>query len=121
MYADTGIFYSTDPRTVFNSYGAAPVGGTPPMVNNSGDTVGEWYAGNVEGSPMLGVMTLWDSYQLRAYGNKAGPIIDYPDQRGNAPWGLGNAVAGPQSGYAWEFDYDAYTNTTGKIPSRTSA
>lgn len=111
VYADTGIFYSTDPRTAFNSYGAAPVGGSPPLINNSGDTVGEWYAVNVDDPTVLGVMTLWDSYQLRAYGNKAGPIIDYPDQRGNAPWGLANAVAGPQSGYAWEFDYETYLNT----------
>ncbi|MEI7865564.1 MAG: hypothetical protein WCI38_09350, partial [Chthoniobacterales bacterium] len=63
VYADTGIFYSTNPLTIFNSYGAAPVGGVPPMVNNSGDTVGEWFALNVTNK--LGVTTLWDSYQLR--------------------------------------------------------
>lgn len=55
VYADTGIFYSTNPRTVFNSYGAAPTGGTAPMINNSGDTVGEWYA--VGMTNKLGVMT----------------------------------------------------------------
>lgn len=98
VYADTGIFYSTDPRTAFNSYGAAFVGGTAAMKNNSGDTVGEWTALNIPNK--LGVMTLWDSYQLRAFGRSdVAPIIDPADGRGNAPWGLANAVAGPQSGY----------------------
>ena len=31
------------------------------------------------------------------------------NQRGYAPWGLANVVAGPQSGYAWEFDFAKYT------------
>jgi uncharacterized repeat protein (TIGR01451 family) len=121
VYADTGIFYSTDPRTAFNTYGAALSGGTPPLVNNSGDTVGEWDAANVVDPTVLGVMTLWDSYQLRAYGNKAGPIIDYPDQRGNAPWGLANVVAGPLSGYAWEFNYGTYLSTSGTAAQKVQA
>ncbi|MEI6674443.1 MAG: SdrD B-like domain-containing protein, partial [Verrucomicrobiota bacterium] len=109
VYADTGIFYSTDPRTVFNSYGATLTGGSPPMINNSGDTVGEWDAANVAGTTTLGVINLWDSYQLRAFGRKdVAPIIDAADGRGNAPWGMACAVAGPQSGYAWAFDYAAY-------------
>jgi uncharacterized repeat protein (TIGR01451 family) len=114
VYADTGIFYSTDSRTVFNSYGMLqpPLSGPPaPMQNNSGDTVGEWYANNIADAiprQVLGVMSLWDSYQLRAYGRKdVSPLLD-SNGRGNAPWGLANVVAGPQSGYAWEFDYDAY-------------
>ncbi|MDD5705243.1 MAG: SdrD B-like domain-containing protein [Kiritimatiellae bacterium] len=121
VYGDTGIFFSADPRTGFNTYGAAPVGGAQPLINNSGDTVGEWDAVNVLDPNVLGVMTLWDSYQLRAYGYKAGPAIDYPDQRGNAPWGLASAVAGPQSGYAWEFDYTTFTNTAGTTAQRIQA
>jgi hypothetical protein len=65
------------------------------MKNNSGDTVGEWYAANITNSQtrnVLGVMTLWDSYQLRAYGRKdVAPLIDN-NGRGNAPWGLANVV-----------------------------
>ena len=117
VYADTGVFFSTDPRTVHNSYGAAVSGGSAPMTNNSGDTVGEFYASNIANSSVNGVfgtMTLWDSYQLRAYGRSdSSPIIDPEDGRGNAPWGLANAVAGPQSGYAWEFDYPTYQSTSG--------
>ncbi len=113
VYADTGIFYSTDPRTEFYSYATAPKGAQPTLINNSGDTVGEYDAANVLNPAVLGVTTLWDMQQLIGYGWKAGPIIDYPDQRGNAPWGLASAVAGPQSGYAWEFNYNTYLNTAG--------
>ncbi|MEY3480609.1 MAG: hypothetical protein RIQ71_1384 [Verrucomicrobiota bacterium] len=120
VYADTGIFYSTDARTVFNSYGAAPTGGTAPMINNSGDTVGEWYAVGLTNK--LGVMTLWDSYQLRAFGRKdIAPIIDTADGRGNAPWGMASAVAGPQSGYAWAFDFVAYSNKPGNVNMKVQA
>ncbi len=121
LYADTGIFFSTDSRTAFNSYGAAPSGGSAPMINNSGDSVGEWDAVNLLGSDVLGVMTLWDSYQLRAFGRKdVAPIIDPADGRGNAPWGMASAVAGPQSGYAWSFNYAAYVSggsNSAAIPS----
>ncbi|MFU8896692.1 MAG: SdrD B-like domain-containing protein, partial [Gammaproteobacteria bacterium] len=127
VYADTGIFFSTDDRTTFNSYGMlkppAP-GGPAPMNNNSGDTVGEWYAANVPNSAVLdvlGVMTLWDSYQLRAYGRKdVAPLIDN-NGRGNAPWGLANVVPGPDSGYAWEFDFATYESTTGTAAQKMQA
>ena len=83
VYADTGIFYSTDPRTAFNSYGAAPSAGSAAMTNNSGDTVGEWVAAGCPANTMSGVITLWDSYQLRAFGRKdIAPIIDTADGRG---------------------------------------
>ena len=120
VYADTGIFFSTNPLTIFNSYGAAPVGGTAPMINNSGDTVGEWFAIGLTNK--LGVMNLWDSYQLRAYGRKdVAPLIDTADGRGNAPWGLANAVAGPQSGYAWGFNFVTYSNTPGSVTNKVQA
>ena len=119
VYADTGIFYSTSSSTVFNSYGAAPTGGTAPMINNSGDSVGEWFAAALPGSGILGVMNLWDSYQLRAFGRKdVAAIIDPLDERGNAPWGMASAVAGPQSGYAWSFDgnyYDTHSSDSNRI------
>ena len=123
VYADTGIFYSTDPRTVFNSYGTvAPPGlGSPIMKNNSSDTIGEWFA--ISKVPnKLGVMNLWDSYQERAFGRKdVAPIIDLADGRGNAPWGMASAVAGPQSGYKWAFNFQTYTNTVGTISNKVQA
>jgi uncharacterized repeat protein (TIGR01451 family)/fimbrial isopeptide formation D2 family protein len=123
VYADTGIFYSTDARTVFNSYGAVkpPAIGTLPMTNNSGDSVGEWY-GTGKVPNKLGVMTLWDSYQLRAFGRKdVLPIIDLADGRGNAPWGMASAVAGPHSGYKWAFNYLTYSNTVGTESDKIQA
>lgn len=119
VYADTGIFFSTDPRTVFNSYSGST------MTNNAGDTVGEQFAANIANAQqrnVLGVMNLWDSYQLSAYGRAdVSPIVDGTDGRGNAPWGLANAVAGPQSGYAWEFDYAAFQSTSGTTTQKMRA
>ena len=36
------------------------------------------------------------------------PIVDYGDGRGNAPWGFASGVGGPQSGYAWNFNWDEW-------------
>lgn len=98
VYADTGIFYSTDPRTTYNSW-----------VNSGGydgntGTADNWVVNN-RGETITPV-TQWDAEQLLAFGSKspAAPVIDYGDGRGNAPWGMASAVAGPQSGYAWEFN-----------------
>ncbi|MEI2419357.1 hypothetical protein V6O07_03720, partial [Arthrospira platensis SPKY2] len=69
------------------------------ITNNSGDVVVPCNA--------------WDAGQLFAWGVKgttytgpgavSAPIVD-GNGRGNAPWGFASGVAGPQSGYAWEFD-----------------
>lgn len=119
VYADTGIFYSTSASTRFNSYGVTdPLGAILPMKNNSGDTVGEYYAANIADSTarrILGVMTEWDSHQLRGFGRRdLAPLID-PNGRGNSPWGMGSAVAGPQSGYAWSFNFDKFTAASGDL------
>ncbi|MCO6450571.1 MAG: DUF11 domain-containing protein [Caldilineales bacterium] len=106
VYGDLGIFYSTDPNTAFNTYGGPPLS----LKNNSGDQVG-WR------TILQNPMNRWDAWQMQAYGiagttNPAysgSPVID-SNGRGNTGWGLANVVAGPQSGYAWEFDkakYDA--------------
>lgn len=93
LYGDTGIFYSVDPDTAWQTW----TGGA--MENNRGETV----------TPA----NKWDANQLRAYGRKdETEIIDF-DGRGSTPWGLGSPVAGPQSGYAWEFDGD-YWDASGQ-------
>ncbi len=129
VYADTGIFYSDDSRTAFYTYkspssGIEPGGTEPLLKNNSGDTVGEYDAANVVAPEILGVTTLWDAYQEIGYGSAGLPeisVVDPGDQRGNAPWGLASAVAGPQSGYAWEFDYAAYKSTVGTKLAKVQA
>lgn len=101
-YGDLGIFYSTTPETAYGTY----VGGA--LVNNSGDIVGNR-------TPIGRAMNKWDTWQLAGYGIKGSSNPAYPltplldsNGRGNTGWGLANAVAGPESGYAWEFDLDKY-------------
>lgn len=102
VYGDTGIFFSTHPDTNYNSwaesggYDQNPATDDNTLTNNSGDVIVP--------------LNKWDAGQLLAFGAKAPilAIVDTPDQRGNAPWGLANAVAGPQSGYAWDFDWGAW-------------
>ena len=36
-----------------------------------------------------------------------------PLRRGNTPWGFGSGVAGPQSGYAWYFNWDEWRVSAG--------
>ncbi|MFT5408799.1 MAG: putative repeat protein (TIGR01451 family) [Verrucomicrobiales bacterium] len=101
VYGDTGIFYSMDPDTAWQSWtGAGGYDGNTgtndnSLTNNSGETIVP--------------VNKWDAGQLIAFGlkNPASPLID-PDGRGNAPWGLANAVAGPQSAYAWGFDWETW-------------
>ncbi len=110
VYGDTGIFYSTAPETAFGTYSGGAI------TNNSGDTVG---ARTILGT----TLNLWDAWQMAAYGIKgttnpafpAAAIID-SNQRGYAPWGLANVVAGPQSGYAWEFEGSSYAGGNLKTP-----
>lgn len=115
VYSDTGIFFSTDPDTAYGSWQAFtgdstangcgslaynPLVTGKTLVNNSGDTVVP--------------CNKWDAEQLMAFGVKGGtygasaPIVDYGDGRGNAPWGFAAATGGPQSGYAWNFDWDEW-------------
>ncbi|MBK8035789.1 MAG: DNRLRE domain-containing protein [Verrucomicrobiaceae bacterium] len=109
VYSDTGIFYSTDPKTAWQSWvntgGFDGNSGTSDnsMTNNSGDVV----------IPT----TRWDAEQLLAFGvSSRSPIVDV-DGKGNTPWGLGSGVAGPQSGYGWHFDF-TYWNANPSDPAR---
>lgn len=110
LYGDTGIFYSTDPATAWqswvNSGGIDKNPGTNDnaITNNKGDSIVP--------------TTLWDAYQMFGFGIKSpsSPIID-PDGRGSTPWGTGTPVAGPESGYAWGFN-KAYWDANPSNPNR---
>jgi uncharacterized repeat protein (TIGR01451 family) len=112
VYADTGVFYSEDPRTEFQSWAFAPETGPlsrrgypVTMVNNRGESI----------TPI----TRYDAEQLIAYGRKdVAPVVD-PNGRGSAPWGLANVVAGPDSGYAWDFDLNTWLDST-NMPAAVS-
>jgi hypothetical protein len=137
VYGDTGIFYSTDPDTAYGSWqrftgDSASVGKCGSLAyhptvtgktitNNSGDTVVP--------------CNKWDAEQLFAWGangttypggtlSPAGaskPVVDYGDGRGNAPWGFASGVAGPQSGYAWMFDWDEWKASAAKTSADMQA
>ncbi|MDM8550958.1 SdrD B-like domain-containing protein, partial [Desulfobacterales bacterium HSG2] len=95
VYGDTGIFFSSDPDTVWQSW-ANDSNGNYSIVNNRGELI---FPNNK-----------WDAEQLLAYGSSSPskPIVDYSNGRGNAPWGLASGVAGPESGYAWQFDKEIW-------------
>ncbi len=104
VYGDTGIFYSTAPETAFGSY----TGPAQSITNNSGDIVG---LRTILQKPL----NAYDAWQMAAFGIKATTNPSYPaaalvdsNQRGYAPWGMANVVAGPQSGYAWSFNKPIY-------------
>ena len=134
VYGDTGIFYSTDPDTAYGSWqkftgdwnasGANQCGSLAfsaangkTITNNSGDSVVP--------------CNKWDAEQLFAWGAKATaystvgwphiPIVDYGDGRGNAPWGFAAGAAGPQSGYAWNFDWDEWLGSARDKPAVQAA
>lgn len=110
LYADTGIFYSTDPATAWQSWATSggldgnPATNDTQLRNNRGDYVVP--------------TTLWDAHQLIAFGIKSpiSPILDRKG-RGSTPWGTGTPVAGPESGYAWSFN-KTYWDSNPSNPNR---
>ena len=123
VYGDTGIFYSTDPDTAYGSWqrftgnpAADDVIRCGTVWPAPGLTAGKTITNN-SGDVVVPCNT-WDAGQLYAWGAKGttytgawrqlAPIVDYGDGRGNAPWGFASGVAGPQSGYTWNFDWDEW-------------
>ncbi len=112
VYGDLGIFYSTAPETAYGSYTNAPAANKK-LTNNSGDTVG-WR------TPLQAPLNLWDVWQMAGFGINgttdtslpATPRVD-SNGRGNTIWGNASAVAGPQSGYAWDFNLADYVSCAG--------
>ena len=99
VYADTGIFYSVSSRTAYTTSLAA-------LGNKAGDSVVP--------------LNLFDSDQERAFGLAQNAILNSTGG-GNTPWGMGSAVAGPESGYAWCFDYAVYNATSGSATVKGQA
>jgi uncharacterized repeat protein (TIGR01451 family) len=104
VYADTGIFYSTDPRTEYHSWDYAP--DTGPLSRRGYPVVLKNNRGE-----LITPVTRYDAEQLIAYGRADAPPVVDPNGRGSAPWGLANVVAGPESGYAWEFNLNTWLDT----------
>jgi uncharacterized repeat protein (TIGR01451 family) len=116
VYADTGIFFSTDPRTA-----AFPAVPTRIQQGTNGYYVNPTAVGQLDsivGNPS-GIATthnLWDAAMTNAFGSTAlpgnTPRSSQPDLsssgRGGIPFGAGSPVAGPQTGFPLD-----YTGTTG--------
>ncbi len=119
VYGDLGIFYSTAPETAYGTYTAAS-NASKRLTNNSGDVVGFR-------TPVQAPLNLWDVWQMAGFGiagttDAALPTAPRVDAngRGNTIWGAASAVAGPQSGYAWDFrltDYLAQGCTLSGTPT----
>jgi len=108
LYADTGIFYSTDSRTqlftannsgiasLTNGYRIDPTGG-----NGVANALGI-------SDSQISTHNLWDASQVNAFGTKDNIPSSTPhsiasvinkDGDGTVPYNAGSAVAGPDSGY----------------------
>ena len=112
VYSDTGIFYSTDPKTAWQSW--VNTGGLDRSLSTTADNSVTTSSGRV-----VIPSTRWDAEQLLAFGvlSPTPAILDPVDARGNAPWGMASAVAGPECGYAWAFD-KTYWDAHPSDPSR---
>lgn len=129
VMGDTGAFYSTDPRTSWNSW-HENIGTTRTYCSNPGGDCDVASQANGATTPF----TAWDAMQVIGYGsdNVGDDVINMPvnalggtayiDPSGNGStaWGLANAVAGPESGYAWEFDLDKYDGSGSNSNVKTS-
>ena len=140
VYGDTGIFWATDPDTAYGSWQRY----TENVLGFVGDTAGECGltgAGLPEvvitgrtikgsGGEETVPCNKWDVDQMMGWGvantscNVApcvgSPLVDN-NGRGNSPWGFASGVAGPQSGYAWEFDWDVFNSTVGTQQQKLEA
>jgi uncharacterized repeat protein (TIGR01451 family) len=105
LYADTGIFYSTDPRTAV--FPALP---TRILQGINGYDISPTAEGQL--NPIIGqaratTHNLWDADQVSAFGSggnatiapSSSAITIVASGRGPTPYNAGSVVAGPQTGY----------------------
>ena len=100
VYADTGIFFSTDPRTVRN-----PGNDFITVLNGIVVTPVPTGAGQLDNflgfaGPPFYAHNTWDRLQAIAYGVNGGSVVS--NGTGNTPFGFGSAVAGPDTHYPYE-------------------
>ncbi|RME28895.1 MAG: DUF11 domain-containing protein, partial [Deltaproteobacteria bacterium] len=115
LYADTGIFFSTDPRTMRVPAGDQPgeefitvFNGIPMALEPTG---AKQFSDLIGALPPYRAHNLWDYTQALAFGVKNGAVN--PDGKGNTPDMYGSAVAGPLTWYPYEA---TDTGTAGGIP-----
>ena len=113
VYADTGIFFSTDPRTgVFtapSADGRVRQGCTTNTPAGNGYNISPTGVGPLNtllNQTCAATHNLWDADQTLAFGSTARPaaptsaaVFSGNGGTGTTPFNTGSAVAGPQSGY----------------------
>ncbi|MCC6526456.1 MAG: DUF11 domain-containing protein [Polyangiaceae bacterium] len=100
VYADTGIFFSTDPRTARN-----PANAFITVQNGIAVTPVPTGAGQLDNflgfaGPPFYSHNVWDQVQAIAYGANGGSVV--ANGTGNTPFLYGSAVAGPDTHYLFE-------------------
>ncbi|MCC6554239.1 MAG: DUF11 domain-containing protein, partial [Polyangiaceae bacterium] len=100
VYADTGIFFSTDPRTA-----RTPDNAFITVLNGISVSPVPTGAGQLDGflgfsGPPFHAHNTWDMLQAIAYGANGGSVVS--NGVGNTPFGFGSAVAGPDTHYTFE-------------------
>ncbi len=104
IYADTGIFYSTDPRTAV--FPALPTRILQGLNGYDISPTAEGQLNPIIGQTRATTHNLWDADQVSAFGSGGNATIapnssaiTISNGRGPTPYNAGSAVAGPQSGY----------------------
>lgn len=130
LYADTGIFFSTDPRTARAPTGS--VAGEAFITLNNGLPMTVSPTGADQLGKILGVTApyyahnTWDLTQVFAFGGGGGGAIgrgtgNTPEHIGNAGFGYGSFVAGPDTWYQLEATHDATLGPLGPSTVKASA
>jgi uncharacterized repeat protein (TIGR01451 family) len=104
LYADTGIFYSTDPRTTV--FPALPTRILQGVNGYDISPTAEGNLNNIIGQTRATTHNLWDADQVSAFGSGGNAIvapsssaITISNGNGATPYNAGSPVAGPQTGY----------------------
>jgi uncharacterized repeat protein (TIGR01451 family) len=110
VYADTGIFYSTDTRTKYTETDSD--GRITQLDGYEVDPTAEAALIAIIGTTKATTHNLWDANQNNAFGAKTiaplsspptpantAPLVNPNQGRGTTPLGVGSAVAGPLTGY----------------------
>ena len=104
LYADTGIFYSTDPRTAV--FPALPIRIAQGTNGYDVSPTAEGQLNPIIGQARATTHNLWDADQVSAFGAGGNATIapnssaiEISGGRGPTPYNAGSVVAGPQTGY----------------------
>ena len=136
LYGDTGIFYATDPDTAYGSWQkfTGDWNAANPYLNKCGcaglhrgqrqddHQQQRRHGGAVQQVGRRAALRLGrQGHHLQHRRLAPIPIVDYGDGRGNAPWGFAAGTGGPQSGYAWNFDWDEWLASAKDKPAVQAA